>query len=674
MSDPSLNPPAPEVSVIIVNYNGGGYLAETLRCVLASTLFLEALVVDNGSDDGSFETAREALGGDPRLRFIQNGGNLGFSAANNLALRQAAGRYLLLLNPDCLVAPDTFSRMIAAMEERPTVGMAGCLIRNLDGSEQVGCRRAAPTPWRSLVRVLRLNRLLPKGMRPRSFELYEEPLPVEPVAVEALSGAFMLVRREALVAVGLMDEGYFLHCEDLDWCESFRQHGWEVLFVPSVVVTHHKGVCSTARPLFILWHKHRGMVRYFRKFLRSRYPAVIAWVVPVAVWSRFAILAIWTMIRRKEMNAGQGKREETGGTSLSPQSQSLSVPESLRQGRVLVTGGTGFIGRRLVDTLVGQGVPVRILTRQPERARILWSDQVEIHSGDLTAPESLAGVCDGITTLFHLASHAHDFSPDGQGETLHQRITESGTQALLSEARAGGIQRLVFASSVKAMGEGGEVCLDEEAPVLPVGAYGQSKAVAERLVFENGARQGWHTAVLRLPMVYGHGSKGNLPRMIRAIRRGGFPPLPEVANRRSMIHVDDVVQALLLLAGHPQANGQVFIATDGEIYSTQRLYRLIHRELGRPLPSWSLPLAAFRLAAWLGEILARAFQHPVGIDSSTVVKLFGSAWYRHDRIQTLGFSPRCHLAGSIRAIVTPGSSDGGLAVARPDASENCQAR
>ncbi|CAK0755266.1 Epimerase [Gammaproteobacteria bacterium] len=295
---------------------------------------------------------------------------------------------------------------------------------------------------------------------------------------------------------------------------------------------------------------------------------------------------------------------------------------------------------------------VRLLTRQPERARALWPGRsVEIHQGDLTVPGSLAGVCEGVTTLFHLASHAHDFSPDGQGEVLHRRITETGTQALLSEARAWGIRRLVFASSVKAMGEGGEVCLDEEAPVAPMGAYGQSKVVAEGLVFENGARNGWHTAVLRLPMVYGQGGKGNLPRMIRAIRENRFPPLPEVANRRSMIHVDDVVQALLLLAHHPGANGQVLIATDGEVYSTQRLYRLIWRELGRPLPSWSLPLAAFRLAAWLGETLAQGWGQPVGIDSSTVVKLFGSAWYRDDRIIALGFAPRHHLAGSIRAIV-----------------------
>ncbi len=116
-------------------------------------------------------------------------------------------------------------------------------------------------------------------------------LPRQAVAVEGISGAFMLVRREALEEVGPLDEGYFLHCEDLDWFYRFREADWEVLFVPEVAVTHVKGACSGTRPLLVLWHKHRGMVRFYRKFLSDAYPLPLLWLVFGAVWLRFVLLA-----------------------------------------------------------------------------------------------------------------------------------------------------------------------------------------------------------------------------------------------------------------------------------------------------------------------------------------------------------------------------------------------
>jgi hypothetical protein len=118
------------------------------------------------------------------------------------------------------------------------------------------------------------------------------PLPDRPVEVEAISGAFMLVRRSALEKVGPLDEGYFLHCEDLDWCMRFKQAGYQILFVPDVVVSHVKGGCSVNRPVFVEWHKHKGMIRFYRKFFRQRYPGVLMGLVFAAVWARFLVKAI----------------------------------------------------------------------------------------------------------------------------------------------------------------------------------------------------------------------------------------------------------------------------------------------------------------------------------------------------------------------------------------------
>jgi GT2 family glycosyltransferase len=282
-------------SVITVNFNAGSLLVESARAVLASTAPVELVVVDNGSQDDSLAQLRAAAGADPRLTVVEAGANLGFARASNLGLRSARGDQLLFLNPDCIVAPDTIARMRAVMDAHPEAGMAGCLVRNPDGSEQAGCRRSVPTPARSLVRTLGLARLFPG--RFEDFVLTGQPLPASPTPVEAISGAFMFVRRSALERVGPLDEGYFLHCEDLDWCMRFGAAGLPILFVPGVEVLHHKGRSSRDRRVRVLWHMHRGMLRFYRKFFRDRYPLPLIWLVYVGVWLRFAAGAARALLR-----------------------------------------------------------------------------------------------------------------------------------------------------------------------------------------------------------------------------------------------------------------------------------------------------------------------------------------------------------------------------------------
>lgn len=288
----------PQCSVVVVAFNSGNALIDCVDSVLGSSVPVEVLVSDNGSTDSSIRVLRERFGGDPRLRIVSQGANLGFAAAANAVVPMTTGAWLLFLNPDCVVQPSTLQRMIEVMEHEPRAGLAGCLLRNTDGTEQAGCRRREPTPWRSLSRVLHLHRLRPGDARMADFNLLGEPLPDQPVPVDAISGAFMLARRKALARVGLLDPGYFLHCEDLDLCRRFRDCGYQVLFVPQVEVLHHKGLSSRGRQVRVEWHKHRGMLRYYRKFFRSEYPAPMMWLVWVAVWGRFAFLTGHLTIRR----------------------------------------------------------------------------------------------------------------------------------------------------------------------------------------------------------------------------------------------------------------------------------------------------------------------------------------------------------------------------------------
>ncbi len=288
--------PDPLVSVVVVNFNGGELLRRCVYSVLHSSVLVEVIVVDNGSGDGSVYRLRSVIR-DDRLHIIENFANLGFAKASNIGIEEARGEFILLLNPDCIIEMDTLARMVEAMQACSGVGMAGCLIRNRDGSEQAGCRRMVPTPARSLVRMLHLDRIFP-FLKEKGVLLHMTPLPDAPVDVEAISGAFMLVRRVAMEEVGLLDAGYFLHCEDLDWCMRFRAHGWRILFVPDVEILHEKGGCSSARPVRVEWHKHRGMVRFYHKFFRHQYPEWMLWLVTLGVWLRFGMLSSWMTLRR----------------------------------------------------------------------------------------------------------------------------------------------------------------------------------------------------------------------------------------------------------------------------------------------------------------------------------------------------------------------------------------
>jgi hypothetical protein len=197
--------------------------------------------------------------------------------------------------------------------------MAGGLLTFPTGLEQGGGRRAVPTPWRSFVRAFGLARLSKRWPQLfNDFHLHRQPLPEKPISVEAISGACMLLTREAVHDFGLMDEGYFLHCEDLDLCMRARQHGWQILFVPDAPIVHHKGGCSQGRPMFVEWHKHKGMVRFYQKHFRSQYPAGLMGIVVVGVWLRFAAVATRLQYKRFWERARQRAATPRSARARSP--------------------------------------------------------------------------------------------------------------------------------------------------------------------------------------------------------------------------------------------------------------------------------------------------------------------------------------------------------------------
>ena len=258
--------------VVIVNHNAGPLLEQCIASVLAQNAG-RLVLVDNASHDDSLQRVMACHGNHARLLILRNNSNIGFAAACNLGARQCQQPCILFLNPDTVLQPGAVDDMLQVLLHSKERGMVGGLLCNFDGSEQPGGRRVFPTPRRAVISALKLSRLA--RLSPRWFsdhQLHREPLPATPMNVEAISGACMLIKREALDSVGGWDEGYFLHCEDLDLCMRLHLGGWTICFVPWARIFHAWGACSRTRPIFVEWHKHRGMIRFYGKFFSRALP------------------------------------------------------------------------------------------------------------------------------------------------------------------------------------------------------------------------------------------------------------------------------------------------------------------------------------------------------------------------------------------------------------------
>lgn len=228
-----------ELSIIIVNYNVKEFVLNLLGSITkaSSNLSTEIFVVDNASDDGSVEAIKEKY---PAVNLIANQKNLGFGAANNQALVQAKGKYFLLINPDTIVREDTFYKMINFFVANPKCGIAGCKVLNPDGSLQLACRRGFPGPWTSFTKVMGLSTLFPKSKLFARYNLtyLDENNTYE---VDAVSGAFMMMRLEVYQNVGGFDPQFFMYGEDLDLCYRTQNAGYKVFYVHETEIIHYKG-------------------------------------------------------------------------------------------------------------------------------------------------------------------------------------------------------------------------------------------------------------------------------------------------------------------------------------------------------------------------------------------------------------------------------------------------
>ena len=291
---------ANQTRVIIINFNAGEALLACVDSVLATREDLTVVVADNQSSDRSIEVLRSRYGSAPRLGILENPLNLGFGRAVNACARTATEPFLLILNPDCELFPDTLRLLRQALEQDSQAALSAPILINQAGKPMRGNLRRLPNAWKTLMTgtgLWRMSRWIP-GFA--GVEISPAGYPANISKAEAVSGACMLVKTEVFRALGGFDEQFSMHFEDLDLMARIQQAGLHCLLVPQARAVHQAGLSSASRPLWVHLQKHRGMQRYFQKHVFPRSGLVSRLFISSANWLHYVLglpLAILRQLR-----------------------------------------------------------------------------------------------------------------------------------------------------------------------------------------------------------------------------------------------------------------------------------------------------------------------------------------------------------------------------------------
>jgi len=284
-----------DLSIIILNYNTKNLLGDCLKSVeKAKTdgLSWETIVVDNASTDGSPAMVRKEF---PEVLLRESKKNLGFAGGNNLGLKKALGRYILFLNSDTQITPDSLVKIMKFMEEDSRIGASTPKTILFSGGMDPDCHRGFPTPWASICYFLGLEKLFPKSKIFGQYHQFYLDLN-KTHEIDAGFGTFMFVRRKALDQVGNWDESYFFYGEDLDLCYRIKKAGWKIMFYPESLATHHKGASSGLRReskdvsqasqeirIKVAKASIKAMEIFYEKFYKDKYPAWVTLLVILGI-------------------------------------------------------------------------------------------------------------------------------------------------------------------------------------------------------------------------------------------------------------------------------------------------------------------------------------------------------------------------------------------------------
>lgn len=285
-----------DLSIVIVNYNTKDLLKQTIESVINNTkgIEYEIWVVDNSSKDGSVEMVQEEF---KNVKLIASKENLGFPKGNNVAIRKATGRYILLLNSDTKVIGDNLQNCVSYMDQHKEIGALGCKVELPDGTLDHACKRGFPTPEASLYYFLKLNKIMKNK---RKYGAYTASYLGEDEVgeVDALMGAFMMIPRTVIDKIGMLDEEFFMYGEDIDWCYRIKEAGYKIMYYPKEKIIHYKGSSSKKKKAKTTYEFHRAMILFYRKHYNDKYNIFVKVLVYIGVALRMILSMIKNLFKR----------------------------------------------------------------------------------------------------------------------------------------------------------------------------------------------------------------------------------------------------------------------------------------------------------------------------------------------------------------------------------------
>lgn len=538
--------------VVVVNYNGGNFLQRCAESVFSSDIAVSLIIADNASIDDSLSKVEALKPGVHRCEIIKNTDNLGFSKAVNLGAKAGDAAYVLLLNPDCEIHPHTIRNLLAEAEQYDDLGIMGALVFNEDGTEQRGCRRLEPTFSRSMVTALRLGKYF------KSVNLQHQPLPAEAISLDAVSGSAMLIKREVFEALGGMDEGYFLHVEDLDICRRVREFAKKVYFTPNVSLFHHHGASSHAVPYRTEWHKHQGMLRYHSKFQKPNQNWLRSTLTRGVIYMNFAF-----SILRKQLSRFKADKAPVVNRLIAEQPP------------LLITGASSDLGQAVLQT-IQMGQPVIAVSRHTD------------------FPDKIADETWLSWDYFEKAP-VQDFM--GVGTWLALSPVWSAPEMAKTLQRFAPLKRVIAMSSTSIIGK------------LQTADAGEQDVVQKLIQGEQSLQQ-WAEAqnsaltICRASMVYGGAHNQNIAFMQRFMKWLRFFPMISAGNGvRQPVHVIDLAEGLGQIRELSELPEKTYVLAGGEQLSYREMVERVFQAQGQTPRIWVMPKALFmmltRLCSWL---------------------------------------------------------------------------
>jgi GT2 family glycosyltransferase len=298
-----------EISVVIVGWNARHYLELCLDSLAKAPprRSMEVLVVDNASGDGSVEMIETKF---PWVKLIKSPENLGFSRGNNVAIRQAQGRYIALVNPDVIVLPGCLDALAVFLDQHPKVGNVGPRVFNPDMTQQSTCRRF-PTLWNNFCSATALATTFTKSQILAGEHMWFFPHD-RTIAVDVLVGCFSMIRREAFDAVGLLDENLFMYGDDVDWCRRAWNAGWEVVFYPGAKAIHDRGKTTAPYPVRFALAQQRSVLYYWSKHQGSLKTLGIRGIIVIHHLLRYSTAMLSSLVNSKKRAEGNVRKQVSG--------------------------------------------------------------------------------------------------------------------------------------------------------------------------------------------------------------------------------------------------------------------------------------------------------------------------------------------------------------------------